>query len=1367
MGNDLINGGDGNDIIRGGDGNDRLGRSGLVSEQGDDTFYGGTGDDNIYGGSGDDLIEGESGDDYLRGEDGSDILDGGTGNDMLIGGEGSDTYIFGRDGGNDHVIDYTDSTTGADMIVLGEDILPSDIQLYRVPPAGYAERDLYLAIAGTTDTLRIAQFFDENGNAVHAINQIRFADGTIWSIDEIKTQVTTGTEGDDVIYGFTGDDELSGLAGNDLINGGDGNDIIRGGEGNDRLGRSGLVSEQGDDTFYGGTGDDNIDGGSGDDLIDGESGDDYLRGEDGSDILDGGEGDDNVDGGSGDDLLIGGSGPDFLIGGPSGNSGSDTYQFNLGDEQVKILNYDDGEDVDTIAFGPGISPNEITLSRTGHDLRYDLRHSAEFVTVANYFLSDIYYIDQITFEDGTIWNDSDLNLFLENTAPSAAADRVSVEQNLSLALSTTDLMGNDIDADNDVLSIFDIENVTNGTIDFDSQAGSITFTPDSGYVGEAGFDYWVSDGKQGFSWAHVTIDVTPDNYAPVVQNPIADQLATVNESFSLVVPVGTFADADGDVLTYSASLSDGAVLPSWLSFDGVTRTLSGTSGDVATYDIAIIATDPDGASVVDTFSLAVNQAFNEINGTDSNETIYGTAEKDLINGLAGNDNLWGRDGDDILNGDAGNDWLRGENGNDVLNGGDGRDYLYGGAGDDILDGGAGSNDQLSGNAGNDTYLFAAGSGALTINNYDTGAGRHDLLRLEELLPSDVALARSSNNLTLTILSTGEAVRVSNYFSGDGTSGYALDAIEFADGTAWELETVKSLAIQGTSGADLLSGYSSDDTINGLGGNDSLSGGDGHDTLNGGAGNDSLRGENGNDVLNGGDGSDYLYGGAGDDILDGGAGSNDQLSGNAGNDTYLFAAGNGALTINNYDTGAGRHDVLRLEELLPSDVALARSSNNLTLTILSTGEAVRVSNYFSGDGTSGYALDAIEFADGTAWELETVKSLAIQGTSGADLLSGYSSDDTINGLGGNDSLSGGDGHDTLNGGAGNDSLQGENGNDVLNGGDGRDYLYGGAGDDILDGGAGSNDQLSGNAGNDTYLFAAGSGALTINNYDTGAGRYDLLRLEELLPSDVALSRSSNNLTLTILSTGEEVRVSNYFSGDGTSGYALDAIEFTDGTAWELETVKSLAIQGTSGADLLSGYSSDDTINGLSGNDSISGGDGHDTLDGGAGNDSLRGENDNDVLVGGDGNDYLYGGYGDDLLDGGAGVNSLSGDRGNDTYNCGVGDGTTTVNNYDTDVNAYDRVTFENVPVDDLWFSRSSNNLVVTIAGTDAQLKILNWFSNDSYQLDEFVSGTQSLSRDRVDELVAAMAPYSLPLGSGNNITPETQTAVQPTIDSVWQ
>ena len=49
-------------------------------------------------------------------------------------------------------------------------------------------------------------------------------------------------------------------------------------------------------------------------------------------------------------------------------------------------------------------------------------------------------------------------------------------------------------------------------------------------------------------------------------------------------------------------------------------------------------------------------------------------------------------------------------------------------------------------------------------------------------------------------------------------------------------------------------------------------------------------------------------------------------------------------------------------------------------------------------------------------------------------------------------------------------------------------------------------MEGGEGNDVYLFAAGDGNATINNFDTSAARYDVLRFAAgINPSDVMVGR----------------------------------------------------------------------------------------------------------------------------------------------------------------------------------------------------------------------------------------------------------------------
>ncbi|TBW10945.1 calcium-binding protein [Azotobacter chroococcum subsp. isscasi] len=106
-----------------------------------------------------------------------------------------------------------------------------------------------------------------------------------------------------------------------------------------------------------------------------------------------------------------------------------------------------------------------------------------------------------------------------------------------------------------------------------------------------------------------------------------------------------------------------------------------------------------------------------INGTDNDDTLEGTEDKDTLNGkegddtlsgLAGNDNLNGQEGDDTLYGGDDGDVLNGQQGDDSLYGEAGNDTLHGQEGDDSLDGGDGD-DRLTGHEGDDTLTGGAGA----------------------------------------------------------------------------------------------------------------------------------------------------------------------------------------------------------------------------------------------------------------------------------------------------------------------------------------------------------------------------------------------------------------------------------------------------------------------------------------------------------------------------------------------------------------------------------------------------------------------------------------------------------------------------------
>ena len=575
-------------------------------------------------------------------------------------------------------------------------------------------------------------------------------------------------------------------------------------------------------------------------------------------------------------------------------------------------------------------------------------------------------------------------------------------------------------------------------------------------------------------------------------------------------------------------------------------------------------------------------------GTPGPDALIGYSSPDVIQGYDGEDTLFGRSGDDILEGGAGDDTVYGEPGDDTLRGGAGDDVLLGGAGDDILDGGAGD-DRLNGgdgyewygstaSNGNDTYLFGRGSGQDTIVDFDQTAGNIDTIRFaDNIAPADVQLHRTGDDLDLSISGSTDRLTVRNWFYYDGVE-YQMKRIEFADGAVWDVDTIKQMALQGTPDDDLLVGYSTDDTIQGY------------------------------------NGADLLYGREGADILDGGAG-NDGMDGGTGNDTYVFGRGSGQDIVIDKDNTPGNVDTILLNaDVTPGDVRIRHSNDDLVLSIDDTSDTLTVNHWF--DESDEWQVEQVRFADGTTWDADAIRQMALQGTPQDDVLVGYSSADTINGFAGND------------------------------------RLEGWAGDDILDGGPG-NDSMDGGTGNDTYLFGRGSGQDTIVDYDRTSGNIDIVLLgDNVLPSDITLRRGGEDLFISINGTTDRLQLSEWFSNDA---YKIERLQFSNGTVWDATYMQQLASIPTDTDDYLVGTSANDMMDGGGGDDEIYGRAGDDTLFGGSGYDFIDGEDGDDSISGGSEDDHIEGGTGRNVLEGGTGNDEIIADQGINTFVFNQGDG----------------------------------------------------------------------------------------------------------------
>lgn len=225
-------------------------------------------------------------------------------------------------------------------------------------------------------------------------------------------------------------------------------------------------------------------------------------------------------------------------------------------------------------------------------------------------------------------------------------------------------------------------------------------------------------------WIEQGIAFNPlNNTAPSVQNPITNQIATQDIGFNFPIPANTFVDVDlNDSLTYSATLSNGDALPSWLNFNPTTRTFSGTPAynDVGNLNLKVTATDKPGASVSTNFTL---QVFHPVLVPTGGSVIKGTPINDRIDALgkSGTYRLESGAGDDLLIGSNQRDILKGGIGNDSLYGEGDTDKLYGEEGDDLLDGGLGS-DFLYGGAGADSFVLRSGNDSDRILDFNSAQG---------------------------------------------------------------------------------------------------------------------------------------------------------------------------------------------------------------------------------------------------------------------------------------------------------------------------------------------------------------------------------------------------------------------------------------------------------------------------------------------------------------------------------------------------------------------------------------------------------------------------------------------------------------------
>jgi VCBS repeat-containing protein len=170
-------------------------------------------------------------------------------------------------------------------------------------------------------------------------------------------------------------------------------------------------------------------------------------------------------------------------------------------------------------------------------------------------------------------------------------------------------------------------------LSFNAASATFSGTPANGDVTTAAHHIKVT-ASDGTSTVSDVFDITVANVndAPVLVNPIANQVLATDTAFSISL-AGVFSDDDaGDILTYSVKLTDGSDLPSWLVFTPGTMTLAGNPPAETPYlNLKFTATD-GSASAFTTFSLGLEQPIDNADNVNTVgvASITGTATENSV-----------------------------------------------------------------------------------------------------------------------------------------------------------------------------------------------------------------------------------------------------------------------------------------------------------------------------------------------------------------------------------------------------------------------------------------------------------------------------------------------------------------------------------------------------------------------------------------------------------------------------------------------------------------------------------------------------------------------------------------------------------------
>ncbi|AHG48737.1 Mo-co oxidoreductase dimerization domain protein (plasmid) [Rhizobium leguminosarum bv. trifolii CB782] len=167
-----------------------------------------------------------------------------------------------------------------------------------------------------------------------------------------------------------------------------------------------------------------------------------------------------------------------------------------------------------------------------------------------------------SYQSSNYWVDVVYNQATGNAVPVAANDNgYTTYSDTALSIAAASLLANDTDADGDALSITGVNGAVHGTVTYNGQTRTVTFTPAAGYTGAASFSYSISDGLGGTASATVSLTVGAPGggtTSSLFTGADTSGVAAANDANSVELGVKFIASATGQItgLTYYKSAQD-------------------------------------------------------------------------------------------------------------------------------------------------------------------------------------------------------------------------------------------------------------------------------------------------------------------------------------------------------------------------------------------------------------------------------------------------------------------------------------------------------------------------------------------------------------------------------------------------------------------------------------------------------------------------------------------------------------------------------------------------------------------------------------------------------------------------------------------